>query len=301
VAPASGLGAIRLALLGMQIRTGDKVLVPAYSCVALANAVLACGAVPVPVDARETDWNLDPRDAETAFREENPRALIAVNTFGAIAELDAFGEWGIPIIEDCAHAFGTEVTGRPLGGRSTAAALSFHATKLLGAGEGGMLLTDDENLAGHVRSWRDYSDQPPDGTRLNERMTDLEAALALCQVESLNEMLVARSTVAGRYHGSLDVAGLVDNRYRLPSRGENRVWYRYAVELIDIPAAEMVRHLERYGVSAAEPVSAWRPPTARRCPIADRACRSVISLPLYPTISSTEQERVIHAFLSFWR
>ena len=301
VAMASGLGALRLALLGLKIRPGDKVLVPAYSCVALANAVLACGAIPVPIDARKSDWNLDPNDALKVIRDENPSAIIVVNTFGAPAELDAFRGLDIPIIEDCAHAFGRRINGRALGGRSVAAILSFHATKLLGAGEGGMLLTNDTNLAEFARSWRDYSDCPMDGTRLNERMTDLEAALGLCQLERLTEMLEARKAVAQRYHAALDIAGLSGCLYQLPPNHEDRVWYRYAVELLDCPLSKILENFKKYGITAADPVSAWRPDSSRLCPVADLACKNVLSLPLYPTLTAVEQERVIHAFLSYWR
>jgi dTDP-4-amino-4,6-dideoxygalactose transaminase/L-amino acid N-acyltransferase YncA len=296
VAVASGLGALRLTLLGLGIHAGDKVLVPGYSCVALANAVLACGACPVPMDVCANDWNFDPRDAQNAREAEHPQAVIAVNTFGAPAEIEALRDWDLPVIEDCAHGF---VADKP-GVRCTAAVLSFHATKLLGAGEGGMVLSDSDELSARIRAWRDYSDQPPDGTRLNEQMSDLEAAVALCQLERLDAMLASRHALAESYHAQLDVPGLAGHCYQLPCVTTGRVWYRYAVELLEAGARELIDHLKRYDIGAAEPICAWRPAGARPCPTADRAYRRVVSLPLYPTLTKLEQDRVIHAFLRYW-
>jgi dTDP-4-amino-4,6-dideoxygalactose transaminase len=210
-------------------------------------------------------------------------------------------DWDIPIIEDCAHAFGITLNGKPLGGRTHAAILSFYATKLIGAGEGGAILTNSEELAQFVRSWRDYSDQPPDGTRLNDKMTDLEATLALCQLDRLQDMIVARQELAKRYHDLLAREATCTNMFRLPDISRSRIWYRYAVEMRNAPARAVVDHLDRYGIHAAEPVTDWRPSGSPECPEASSAYRHVVSLPLYPTLTPEEQDRVVHAFLAFCR
>jgi perosamine synthetase len=176
--------------------------------------------------------------------------------------------------------------------------LSFYATKLLGAGEGGAVLTDDPAAAAFVREWRDYTDKPAGAGRGNDKMTDLEAALALCQLARLGAMLEARRLRAQRYHDLLARAASRGNRFRLPSPAGPRVWYRYAVELLEGTAAEVVEGMARRGVSAAEPVADWRPPEAPPCPVADRAYRGLVSLPLYPTLTEGEQARAAQAFLA---
>jgi perosamine synthetase len=301
VCVSSGLSAIRLALIGLGIRPGDRVIVPAYSCVALANATLACGAIPLPVEVTPGDLNLSVRQAELAIRENKPKAAIAVNTFGTPAPIEQMLNWGIPIIEDCAHALGIRVNGKALGARTDVAIISFYATKFIGSGEGGAVLTNSDGLATFIRSWRDYSDQAPDGTRLNDKMTDLEACLALCQLQRLQEIIHARQLLAEQYHEMLSRE--TGGSFRLPDISCQRIWYRYAVEMLRTPARTVVQNLERFGVYAALPVSDWRlrEQFASRCPITDHAYKYVISLPLYPTLTEQECERVVHAFLSVCR
>jgi perosamine synthetase len=295
VCVASGLSALRLVLIGLGVKPGDKILIPAYACVALANAVLACGALPIPVDVTPHDWNLSISEGARLKRETHPQAVIAVNTFGLPAPVEQMLEWGIPIIEDCAHAFGQEVNGKLLGGRTHAAILSFYATKLLGAGEGGAVLTDSSELARFVKSWRDYNDQMPDGRRLNDKMTDLEASLALCQLNRLPEMLTARRNLARRYHALLEPVANQTGAFQLPDISRTRVWYRYPVEMTRLLASEVIERFRVYGIQAAQPVNDWRQRGASTCPVADRAYRSVVSLPLYPTLTEEEQERVVYA------
>ena len=296
VCVASGVAALRLALGGLGIRAGDSVLVPAYSCVALANSVLAWGATPVPVDVDATHWNIEPALSRSYAERGRPRATIAVNNFGVPAAVEEIVSGDVPVIEDCAHGFGIKKGGRGLGSRAQVGVLSFHATKLIGSGEGGAVLTNSDLIANFVRSSRDYNDQPADGHRMNDKMNDLEASLVLAQLERLPEMIAAREAVAKRY-----LERLADPRfqriYRLPPNIRERVWYRFAVEMLTISAEKVVAGLERLGIHAASPVTDWRPGDIPAAPISDRAYRTVVSLPLYPTLTEDEQDAVVAAFL----
>ena len=124
VCVASGVSALRLALRALAIGPGAAVLVPAYSCVALANAVLACEGRPVCVDVEPGAWNLAPEAAE-ASRSTAPKAVIAVDTFGMPARIERLRRLGAPVIEDCAHAFGIQHEDGLLGGRADVGILSF--------------------------------------------------------------------------------------------------------------------------------------------------------------------------------
>ncbi len=296
VCVASGLSALRLTLKGLGIQPEDQVLVPAYSCVALANAVMACGARPIPVDITESHWTLNSIAAQQAVNTSAIHAAIVVHTFGLPAESEPLREKGIPVIEDCAHAFGMAVNGKALGGQADAAILSFYATKLIAAGEGGAVLTRSSKLADFIRSWRNYGDQAADGTRFNDKMTDIEATLALCQLQRLKEMLACRRALAERYHEAFSRLAERTEVFRLPDISHNRVWYRYAVEMRSKPAANISRQLRVWGIHAEQPVWDWRLSSAPACPVADRAYRWVLSLPLYPSLTFEEQDRVIHSF-----
>jgi dTDP-4-amino-4,6-dideoxygalactose transaminase len=297
VCVASGLSALRLALGALGVTQGARVLVPAYSCVALANACLSWGAEPVPVDIESDTWNLDARRCREAVSEVGAKAVIAVNTFGAPADLTYGQNTRIPIIEDCAHAFGLDVDGRPLGGRSEIGILSFYATKLLGGGEGGAVLTNRADVFEFVNSARDYSDKLPDAHRMNDKMSDVEASLVLAQLERLPEMVAKREALALRYIDLLSSAPS-GTLFRLPPWDEKRIWYRFVVEVLSEDAQQFVEELRSEGVDAALPVNDWRLPGGPVAQTADRAYRRLLSLPLYPILTEDEQDYVVS---TFWR
>lgn len=290
VGVGSGIGALRLSLLASDVGAGDAVAVPAYSCVALANAVLACGAKPIPVEVEPGTWNISVA-ALKATLEQHPRlkVAIAVHTFGAIAPIREIEELGLSVIEDCSHAFGRA----PFGCQGRMAMLSLYATKLLGAGEGGMILTQDEILADWLRQARDYSDQAPMAWRLNDKMTDLEAAIARCQLARLPQSLSARAALAQRYSELLKPhAG--EGGFELPLDQTGRVWYRYAVA-VSGDAEETISRMRAFGINAARPVERWCEPDF---PNSSAAFQHLVSLPLYPTLTAAEQDRVVSAFLA---
>jgi len=297
VCVASGLAALRLALGALGIRAGDSVLVPAYSCVALANSVMAWGAIPVPVEVDPAHWNIEPAACRSWIERGRPGATIAVNNFGVPAQVQEIVSGDVPVIEDCAHGFGVKSGGQWLGSRAQLGILSFYATKLIGGGEGGAVLTNSDPIAHFVRTARDYSDQPADGHHMNDKMNDLEASLVLSQLERLPEMIAAREAAANRYLERLAGAKF-RHIYRLPPNTKERVWYRFAVEMISNSAEKVVLDLERLGIHAASPVTDWRPADSPAAPVADRAYRMVVSLPLYPTLTDDEQDAVVEAFLN---
>jgi perosamine synthetase len=297
IAVGSGLAALRLALLGLGVCHGDEVIVPAFSCVALANAVLALGALPKMCDIERDTWNLDPGAVRKRLTKKT-RAVIAVHTFGLPAPIDDLALSRVPVIEDCAHAFGISSGKSRLGSRGHAAVLSFYATKLIGAGEGGAVLTNDETLADFVRDWRDYADKAPERTRLNDKMTDVEAALALCQLRRLGSLIALRQRKAEVYHEMLAKPQAEFGGFRLPKMADERVWYRYVVDIRGDHLPEIIAALRKQGVHADMPVEPWFDVNgaAGTCPNAAYAFRHLLSLPLYPTLTIKEQRRVVAVF-----
>ena len=303
VCVSSGLAALRLTLMGLGVGRGDQVAVPAYSCVALPNAVLSCGALALPLDVEEGTWNLSLSATRKVVKEVGVKAVISVNLFGLPAPMPLKETkknnrelW----IEDCAHSFGRWVGKEAFGSRADAAILSFYATKLIGAGEGGAVLTDCDNLAAFVRDWRDYTDRKPDCARGNYKMTDLEATLALCQIERLDGMLERRACLAQRYFELLEPMEQ-EGLFRLPQRNSERIWYRFAVEIPNCSLDVVITECQLLGVEVQPPVADWREIGTSAHPIANRAYRSLISLPLYPTLTYREQEQVVQTFIKVCR
>jgi len=291
-AVGSGLGAIRLALISLGVATGDEVIIPAYSCVALLNAVLAVGAQPVLADVEPDRWTLDIADAKQHLN-KRVKAIIAVHLFGFGCDVPGLLEFDVPIIEDCAHALHTAGLSRPFGSQGTLNLSSFYATKLVAGGEGGIVASNDARLITRIIQVRTYVGQPPNALHLNDKMTDVEAAVAHVQLEKIDRILSLRQSRAERYDEIL--ADLVrKGDIVLPRRDEARVWYRYAVRLTNHMASAVAEWMANCGVHADQPV--WDLRTSRfwtsDLTASSLAFDRLLSLPLYPDLTDAQQEIV---------
>ncbi len=292
VCVASGLGALRLALWSLGVGPGDEVLMPAYSCVALLNAALVLGAKPVLADVVAGEWTLDPADTASRITERT-KAIIGVNLFGIPCHLAELRALDIPVIEDCAHGIGGATDAGPFGGGGDVAIGSFYATKMIAGGEGGIIAARDEALVERARVARDYGDQPPGPQKLNDKMTDVEAAIVREQLRRLPQILSMRAGHAARYEEllvPLADAGLVE----LPTNAPGRLWYRYAVLLSTGSSADVCERMAARGVRAEQPVWDLRGADCWADGLEDAASafERVVSLPLYPDLSEREQDYV---------
>ena len=207
VATNNGTTALHLALVALGIGAGDEVIVPTLTYVASANAVRYCGATPVFVDSEPQTWNLDPA-ALAAKVTPRTRAIMVVHLYGHPADMDPILELakkhGLPVVEDAAEALGGRYKNRLVGGIGDAGTFSFFGNKVITTGEGGMVTTQDGELAKKLRLYRG---QGMDAERrywfpvvgYNYRMTNIEAALGLAQVEKFDDHFAARACVARGY------------------------------------------------------------------------------------------------------
>ena len=185
-----------------------------------------------------------------------------------------------------------------MGGGADVAMTSFYATKLIGSGEGGAVMSDADTVDRFIRRWRDYGDQAACATRLNDKMSDLSASLVRVQLGRLPEIVTRRAALAARYNEAL--APLVDTeRLHLPPGASGRIWYRYAVEVAEGAREAWIDALRDRGIGAESPVWDWQQPLdgmrVRPTPVANRAYGRLVSLPLYPSLSEEEQMAVIEA------
>ncbi len=269
IAVTSCTTALHLALAGLGIGPGDEVIVPAFTWVATANAVLYCGATPVFADVDRTTYNID-IDALPRRVTARTRALIAVHLFGRCVDVDALRAalpQGVALIEDAACAAGSAWQGRPAGGLGTVAAFSFHPRKSVTTGEGGMVTTDDEALARRIDQLRNHGaciseEQRHSGPRpyllpefdllgYNYRMTDLQGAVGLVQLGKLDAFIDERARWAAWYRQAL--AGIPWLRLPDEPRELRHGWQAF-VTYVDpqrapAPRNELMQRLAEQGIA----------------------------------------------------
>jgi perosamine synthetase len=267
VAVSSGTAALHLAVLALGIGEGDEVLVPAYTFPATANVVALAGARPVLVDVDPETMNLDPAQVETAVTKRT-RAVIAVHLFGRPLDWEAL-EAAVPppvaLIEDAAGALGARWRNRPCGGLGVVGCLSFHPRKIVTTGEGGAVISPDEELADAVRRLRHHGIEPRGDFEirvpgLNYRIPDLLCAVGIPQLRRLPMLLEARRRVAEGYAERLQAIA------ELPSaaEGDAHGWQAYVVRIDR--RDKVMAALREQGIEAQIGTYAVPPPTAIRAP-----------------------------------
>ncbi len=306
VGVANGTAALHAALEGLGIGDGDRVVTTPLSFVASANAIRLAGATPVFADVDPHTYNLDPDAARRAVRETNADAILAVHLYGLPAEMDAFQEIAtdedVFLVEDAAQAHGARYRGEPVGSFGDAAAFSFYPTKNMTTGEGGMVLTNDEEVAERAASYVNHG-RTGDGTyahaRLghNYRMTSIAAAMGRVQLERLPEWVESRRANARRLtEGLEDVPGIEP-----PTEPTTRdhAYHQYTVRCEN--RDELRERLADDGIGSG----VYYPTTIHQLgayegyddvtPIAERATEEVLSLPVHPTLTDGDLERIVEA------
>lgn len=208
LACSNGTVTLHLALTALNIQPGDEVIMPTLTYIATANAVRYCGATPVFVDSDPATWNLNIAAVEAAVTPRT-KAIIPVHLYGLCCDMTALNEIAsrhhIPIIEDAAEAHGAQWQGKPVGSMGAIGSFSFYGNKIITCGEGGMLVTDDEDL---YHTMKLYRSQGTDSTfrrywhtvsGYNYRMTNMQAAVGLAQLENIAWHLGQRRRVANAY------------------------------------------------------------------------------------------------------
>ena len=291
-AVSSGTAALHLALLALGVGPGDEVILPSLVCSAPLHAIWAVGARPRLVDCDPATGNMDAVATRKAVGRRS-KAILVPHAFGLPADLAELCALGPPVIEDCAQALGASYRGRPAGAIGDLCVLSFYATKVMATGEGGMVLSNRRPWIDRVRDLRSYDERATLRPRFNYKMTDLAAALGLCQLDRLETFLAKRHALAAAYDRALRGAPL-----HLPPRPADREhgFYRYVVRARR-PAGPILAAMVRRGIAARRPI--FRPLHAElKLPGfsgAAEAWRTMVSLPIFPTLARSTVPRVAAA------
>jgi perosamine synthetase len=324
VAVSSGTAGLHLGVRGMGWGPGDEVLTSPFSFVASANCLLYEGATPVFCDVDPVTLNLDPDAVETAVGEATA-GILPVDILGYPAALPALeeiaGESGLGLLEDSCEALGAvDADGIKVGARGITAVFAFYANKQLTTGEGGMVVPADADAAARLRSERNQGRAPDMGwvdherIGFNYRLSEIQAALGVAQLERADELLAARTEAADRYTERLGQSGAVPagdgdpDGLVLPCRdrgSERRSWFIYAVRLPKSADRDaVVAELDQRGVQgkAYMPCIHLLEPYRERfghkpgaLPVAEDASERLLALPFFPGITEAQIERCCEA------
>ena len=313
--------ALQIALEILGVGPGDEVIVPSFTFIATANVVVHRGAKPVFVDIDPHTYNIDPSAIESAVTPRT-KAVIPVDQVGLPADLDAIRliahKRNLRVLEDAACALGSEYKGRRIGGISEINCFSFHPRKLITTGEGGMITTENPQYAEKARVLVSHGASVSDLTRhqssellfeeyrvcgYNFRMSDLQAALGLAQLKKLDEILSKKRFLAERYNQAFSAMGELEPPIEPPGVKGNFQSYLLRV----LPKAkksrdEIMRELQRKGIATRRGIMAIHLEPAYRerlgeikLPETERAFQQTLTLPLYPQMTTEEQDYVIHS------
>lgn len=285
VVVSSGSAALHLALVTLGKESGDRIGIPSYVCSALLNAIRHVDGLPHLFDLPKGGFNIDLKNVDRDLD-----AIIVPHMFGqAVSGLD---EPSCLVIEDCAMSIGASAGSRKLGTLGALGVFSFYATKVLCAGEGGAICTDDAGLAEHVRDIRDYDGRTDSATRYNYKMTEIQAAIARVQLRSLDTFVSIRREIANRY-----TEALRDHPVVLPRFSAGDIPFRFVIRHHEKDADSLIEAFEQRGVAARKPVFC---PLHRivghkdeAYPNTSRAFREAVSIPLYPALTEPEIRHVI--------
>lgn len=318
VAVSNGTAALHIALVAMGVGPGDEVIVPSYTFFATASTVMLSGARPVFADVDPRTGTIDPEEVRSKISERT-KAIIPVHIHGHPADMDsirdAIGSRDILILEDCAQAHGALYKGRKVGSIGEAGAFSFYPTKNMTTGEGGMITTDDEEVYFRAKVIRDQgqvSKYEHHFIGFNYRMTEINAAIGLAQLEKLDDFNRRRKEIASIY--SEELSNIVETPY--VAEWADPVWHLYPVRVSEKRDKALKMLVER-GVMArpAYPMPLQEQPVISKLsdryynflsvlfegfdpsnvstPNAKVLCREILYLPIYHCMTDEEVWNVV--------
>lgn len=308
----SGTDALVLALKTMGIKPGDEVLTVPFSFFASTSSILLCEARPVFVDIEGEHFNMNPRELEKALTSRT-KAIMPVHLFGQCADMEpimAFAKkHGLMVLEDAAQSIGAKYMGRGAGSIGDMGAVSFYPTKNLGgAGEGGLVTTNNDELADRARLLRVHGMKvryTHDVLGWNSRLDALQAAVLRVKLKHLDKWVSRRAELAARYHeklGAIASAGKIQLPFE--GKGHHHVWNQFTV-MVD--NRDQVRNaLTERGIPTdiyypktipAQPVLQELGYPASGWSVSDKCATRALALPIFPELKNAEQDKVVSALL----
>jgi dTDP-4-amino-4,6-dideoxygalactose transaminase len=313
VATNSGTSALHLALRALNIKNYDEVILPAYTCISLLHSIHYVHAIPIFVDinynVKHMNYNMD---IEKMLKKitKNTKAIIFPHLFGSPAEINKVANLDIPLIEDATQCIGSVYKNRLIGSYGNISVFSFHESKMLACGEGGMILTNSKDLLDKIKYLADYAYEQPDlrlkrdktylyKERYNYKMNGINAMLGLSQLKRIEVFVKKRKEIAKMYtdeFSHLNGIELPDPLYK------PNIFFRYIVSLKEKHPIDILNILLKKGIEGGRGVC---PPlhyyeqnqsNNKNYPTTEYALNHLISIPLYPSLTESEIVYIIKCF-----
>ena len=322
VAISNGTSALHAACFAAGIRPGDEVITTPLTFAASANCVLYCGGTPVFADVDPKTYNIDPEDIRRKITDRT-KAIIAVHLAGQPCDMDAIHsiarEHGLIVIEDGAHALGSVYKGKKVGSMSDMTTFSFHPVKPITTGEGGMIVTDNEDFYKKMVLFRSHGITRDDSmmTRndgpwfyqqfdlgYNYRITDIQCALGCSQMKKLDRFLACRKEIVARYNEAFADCDNIITPYQLSDTESG--WHLYIIQVKNCDRRQVFENMREKGIGVnVHYIPVYMHPYYQEhgyenvhCANAEEIYSHIISLPLYPGLTSEQQDYVIDTLKS---
>jgi len=312
IAVNTGTAALHAALLATEIKAGDEVILPSFTFVATAEAVVLAGGKPVFTDIDPETYTLAPEAVKNAINQKT-KAIIPVDLYGLPADITPIREitsnYNITIIEDCAQSHGATYQKKPTGAFADLACWSLYAAKNIGTGEGGVVTTDNDELAEKVKMVRTHGEKVKYQSLMlgtNYRMTEIQAAIGVVQLSRLPDFLAKRTRNAERMTEKLEC----QEKLKLPKKFNDKTssWYLYTVRIKDstvMKRNDIIEQMHRKGIGAEAyyPIPINQMPFYREnfgvfnLPETEKASKEVLSLPIHPGVTDENIDTIAETLL----
>jgi len=315
IAVNTGTAALHTAIMAAGVKIGDEVILPSFTFVATAEAVVMAGAKPVFADIDPETYTLSPAAVEKSITEKT-KAIVPVDLYGLPADIKPIGEiatkQNLTLIEDCAQSHGAIYEGKPAGALADLACWSLYAAKNIGTGEGGVITTENDMLAEKVRMIRTHGEKVKYTSLIlgtNYRMTEIQAAIGVVQLRRLPDFLAKRAQNAQRLTRRLQ--NTKAERIKLPPQPSNRTpsWYLYTIRIKNATETQrnnLIKELHNKGIGA----EAYYPTPVHQMPYygenfgsfnlpeTEKAAKQVLSLPIHPGVTEEQIDFIADTLLN---
>ncbi|MCL2144153.1 MAG: DegT/DnrJ/EryC1/StrS family aminotransferase [Endomicrobia bacterium] len=314
IATANGTTSLHAALLMCGVKPGDKVVTTPFSFIATANSILFCGAKPVFADIDPLTYNINPAELEKILKKEkNVKAVLIVHLYGLMCDMAAIlklrKKYNFKIIEDACQAHGAEFKGKKSGSLGDAAAFSFYATKNMMTGEGGITLTNDSKMDAYARQLINHGREGHSTHTVlgyNYRLTNIAAAIGIAQLEQLEDWTKKRISNAQKYNKAFE--GLDFIKTPAVPKNHRHVFHQYTLRVKDSEREKFIKYLRDNGVGCGiyYDTAMYRQPLYKKlgykaglCPEAEKAAKEVVSIPVHPSLSKSDTDKVIKIIANY--